>query len=412
MIRAASTERKTVYCDELQAFIALPAVPSKYLKWLRQRRAATKEIRNMMLIGRHRNVVHLFEVLEYIQETKSTMFLVLELVRGGELFDLISSNAAKITSTDKIPPGFTESETVMRKFFQELASGICYCHDSNIAHRDLKPENLLVHNNKNGDCALKIADFGLSASFAPASQIPADYDTVIDSFAPADASLATYRDERHASDASLESGQDNGHAADIMTNVGSSALSFLTCGAMQDIFDCSFLDPSAKKLPTGNPSTLKRMTSVVGSPHYVAPEIISQSESKRQKGKAVSPSKPDGYDATKSDVWSAAVILYAMLFRSLPFGEDLLRCPRYQSYKKWYDEVMKVHGRRSVPGAALNPVITEADERDFLGPHWFFPTHSSPESRDLVVFMLNPDPDTRPSIQMVLKHPWLLKQAK
>ena len=56
----------------------------------------------MMLIGRHRNVVHLFEVLECIQETKSTMFLVLELVRGGELFDLISSNTAKISSTDKL----------------------------------------------------------------------------------------------------------------------------------------------------------------------------------------------------------------------------------------------------------------------------------------------------------------------
>jgi len=126
--KAASTNRKTVFCDELQAYIALPAVPSKYIKWLRQRRAATKEIRNMMLIGRHRNVVHLFEVLEYIQESKSTMFLILELVRGGELFDLISSNAARISNTDKIPPGFSESETVMRKFFRELASGIYYCH--------------------------------------------------------------------------------------------------------------------------------------------------------------------------------------------------------------------------------------------------------------------------------------------
>jgi hypothetical protein len=57
-----------VNCAELSAYIAIPAVPSKYLRWLRQRRAATKEVRNMMLIGRHRNVLHLFEVLEYIQE--------------------------------------------------------------------------------------------------------------------------------------------------------------------------------------------------------------------------------------------------------------------------------------------------------------------------------------------------------
>lgn len=84
----------------------------------------------MMLIGRHRNVVHLFEVLEHIQDTKSTMFLILELVKGGELFDLISSNAARVVHTGKIPEGYSENETVMRKFFRELASGVSYCHSN------------------------------------------------------------------------------------------------------------------------------------------------------------------------------------------------------------------------------------------------------------------------------------------
>ena len=67
----------------------------------------------MMLIGRHRNVVHLYEVLEFIQESKSTMFLVLELVRGGELFDLISS------SSNSEKRGFEDrhSEKAMRKFY-------------------------------------------------------------------------------------------------------------------------------------------------------------------------------------------------------------------------------------------------------------------------------------------------------
>ena len=82
----------------------------------------------MMLIGRHRNVVHLFEVLEHIQDTKSTMFLILELVRGGELFDLISRNTARVSQIEKLPEGFDENETIMRKFFRELASGVHYCH--------------------------------------------------------------------------------------------------------------------------------------------------------------------------------------------------------------------------------------------------------------------------------------------
>jgi serine/threonine protein kinase len=147
------------------------------------------------------------------------------------------------------------------------------------------------------------------------------------------------------------------------------------------------------------------MTSVVGSPHYVAPEIISQTEDSGERKKGF------GYDGSKADVWSAGVILYAMLFRSLPFGEDLLRCPRFQSYRKWYEEVRMTGGRRSTPEAALNPNISDADQREYLGPHWFFPSMTSKESRDLIVAMLNPRPEERLSIAHVLQHPWLIPET-
>ena len=42
-----------------------------------------------MKIGSHSNVLELYEVLEFVQDSKSTLFLVLELVNGGELFDRI-----------------------------------------------------------------------------------------------------------------------------------------------------------------------------------------------------------------------------------------------------------------------------------------------------------------------------------
>jgi hypothetical protein len=72
---ALANTKKVVYCEQINAYICIPLVPPKYLRWLRQRRAATKEIRNMKRIGRHKNVVHLYEVLELIQDTKVRFFL-------------------------------------------------------------------------------------------------------------------------------------------------------------------------------------------------------------------------------------------------------------------------------------------------------------------------------------------------
>lgn len=44
-------------------------------------------------------------------------------------------------------------------YFQQIISGVDYCHRYNICHRDLKPENLLLDDERN----IKIADFGMAA---------------------------------------------------------------------------------------------------------------------------------------------------------------------------------------------------------------------------------------------------------
>ena len=349
------------------------------------------------------------------------MFLILELVRGGELFDLISSNASSPNNNQimkKMGYQGEGAEMCMLKFFKELVSGIAYCHANGIAHRDLKPENLLVHSDSNGgDCTLKIADFGLSAAFALSSR---NANSILDRkrlYSGPQSSYPTNMSYQNQIENSLQTKTPdpispgpvtglsplfNGIPTSI-TDLSNQALSLFTCGQRNFEDFCSNKEV-VEELPC---EPMRRMTSVVGSPHYVAPEIISQPVKESNLDKAVV-----GYDGTKADVWSAGVILYAMLFRSLPFGEDLLRCPRYQSFYKWYKSAKQVSGsRRSCAEAALVDEFSNDDIEDMLGPHWFFPNKTSVESRDMIMSLLNPDPEQRLNIQQVLRHPWLMRYS-
>ncbi|XP_041659965.1 serine/threonine-protein kinase DCLK1b [Cheilinus undulatus] len=94
---------------------------------------------------KHPNIVLLIEEMD----TNSDLFLVMELVKGGDLFDAI-------TSSNK----YTEKDASCMLF--NLASAIKYLHSLNIVHRDIKPENLLVYEHSDGSKSLKLGDFGLA----------------------------------------------------------------------------------------------------------------------------------------------------------------------------------------------------------------------------------------------------------
>eukprot|EP01006_Ploeotia_vitrea_P056990 TRINITY_DN68143_c6_g15_i1.p1 TRINITY_DN68143_c6_g15~~TRINITY_DN68143_c6_g15_i1.p1 ORF type:complete len:464 (-),score=59.71 TRINITY_DN68143_c6_g15_i1:404-1795(-) len=97
----------------------------------------------IMKMLKHENVVKMYEVIQSPQH----IYIVLEIITGGELFDRIV--AAK-----------RFDESTARRYFQQLVFGVNYCHTvGGVAHRDLKPENLLLDANDQ----LKISDFGLSA---------------------------------------------------------------------------------------------------------------------------------------------------------------------------------------------------------------------------------------------------------
>jgi len=81
-------------------------------------------------------------------ENLNTIMLVLELARGGDLFDILY-----YTKKLKL--------RLARTYFYQLAEGLAAIHEAGICHRDLKPQNLLL----NSKFELKITDFGLSKIF-------------------------------------------------------------------------------------------------------------------------------------------------------------------------------------------------------------------------------------------------------
>lgn len=277
-------ELSLVQCVDRFGFLSAPQqqqpLPPKFVKYLEQRSLVVREINCMQKAAGHDNVLTCHEALEFVQDSKSTFFLVLDLAEGGELFDRISVEDAN-------------SESAARKYFYQLACGVQHLHDRGVCHRDLKPENLLL----DGDDVLKIADFGLSN-----------------------------------------------------------------------------LDEDAPQQQPGlsPPAPLERFSSVVGSSHYTAPEILN-----RQL-----------YDGRKSDSWSLGVILYALLCGSLPFGKQLATCPRFLAFSKDVDAQPKA--------------ICE----------WFLPsTEISPQAVALLFGLLHPSPNKRFSVKRALEDEWLLPLA-
>ena len=99
---------------------------------------------HILKLMRHPNIVQLYDIAEDNQK----LFLFMEFMENGELFDYIVQNQR-----------LKEDEAC--RLFHQLIDGIEHLHKIGIVHRDLKPENLLLDYRKN----LRIVDFGLSNTY-------------------------------------------------------------------------------------------------------------------------------------------------------------------------------------------------------------------------------------------------------
>jgi hypothetical protein len=123
---------------------------------------AVKSISYETLLKSPRNVASLIREIEIMKklshpglvsiyrvyETDTHIHLVLDYVKGGELYNRILKRGA-----------FSESRAA--RLIKNILEAIEYMHSNNIAHRDIKPENILMVYDGD-DTEIKIGDFGLA----------------------------------------------------------------------------------------------------------------------------------------------------------------------------------------------------------------------------------------------------------
>ncbi|XP_026167041.1 SNF related kinase b [Mastacembelus armatus] len=110
-----------------------------------------QEVRCMRLV-QHPNVVRLYEVID----TPTTLYLVMELAEGGDLYDYILRHEGGL------------AEGTAKRHFAQIVRAVAYCHKLHVVHRDLKPENVVFFP-KQG--AVKLTDFGFSNLFQPGKML-------------------------------------------------------------------------------------------------------------------------------------------------------------------------------------------------------------------------------------------------
>jgi hypothetical protein len=101
------------------------------------------EIRVLQSLN-HPNIIRLEDTFE----SPDRIYMVMEMMKGGELFDYV---VEKGTLSEE------EASVLVRK----ITSAVAHMHGLDIIHRDLKPENLLL-TSKGPDAEIKLIDFGLA----------------------------------------------------------------------------------------------------------------------------------------------------------------------------------------------------------------------------------------------------------
>ena len=122
-------------------------------------RVRTKLERNILADVNHPFIVK----LQYAFQTEGKLYLILDFLRGGDLFTRLSKEVMFTEYLQNVHNVFIERTQVMfteedvKFYLAELALALNHLHSVGIIYRDLKPENILLDSSGH----IAVTDFGL-----------------------------------------------------------------------------------------------------------------------------------------------------------------------------------------------------------------------------------------------------------
>ncbi|XP_043573431.1 ribosomal protein S6 kinase 2 alpha-like isoform X3 [Chiloscyllium plagiosum] len=110
----------------------------------KSKRDPSEEVEILLRYGQHPNII----TLKDVYNDSKYIYLVTELMRGGELLDKI------------LQKGFSEREA--SALLHTIAKTVEYLHSQGVVHRDLKPSNILYVDESSNPESIRICDFGFA----------------------------------------------------------------------------------------------------------------------------------------------------------------------------------------------------------------------------------------------------------
>jgi serine/threonine protein kinase len=139
--------------------VALKKIPKRYTDDV----AFQKEMNALLHLRMAGGHPHICSLHEHFDQD-GCYYVVLDLIRGGELFEHLVRQGA-----------FSEQDAA--RLVREVASALTFVHGLDTVHGDLKPENLMLSTDNPSDAVIKVVDFGcaqVTAPDSPFSESPAD----------------------------------------------------------------------------------------------------------------------------------------------------------------------------------------------------------------------------------------------